>query len=89
LTAIEPSAESGPEIPGLIVTLAAPEVVQLSVVLVPPEMEAGVATNELMMGAGLLAKLAIGAVQPDRSKQAIKRKASVKIENSKEECLVK
>jgi hypothetical protein len=50
LTPVEPLAEEGVMFPGLMVRLAAPDVVQLSVLVPPNVMPVGLAVNELIAG---------------------------------------
>jgi hypothetical protein len=52
LRTTEPLADVDENVPGVTVTLAAPEVVQLSVVLAPATMAAGPAEKEVIVGAG-------------------------------------
>lgn len=50
LTLVVPLAEVDANVPGVIVMVAAPEVVQLSVLIAPREIPVGLAVNELMAG---------------------------------------
>ncbi len=50
---VEPVAEVDAKFPGVMVTLVAPEVAQLSVVLVPAMMLAGLAEKDAMVGAAV------------------------------------
>lgn len=52
LRAIDPFAEVDASVPGDTLTLVAPVVVQLNVVLVPAVMATGLAENEVIVGAG-------------------------------------
>jgi hypothetical protein len=64
LRATEPVAEVDAKLPGVMVTLVGPDVVQLSVVLAPAVIEAGLAVKDAMVGAGSCLTVGIGAVQP-------------------------
>jgi hypothetical protein len=61
---IEPVADVDAKLPGVTVTLVAPEVVQLNVVLLPAVILAGLAENDAMVGAAVFAVLVTGDVQP-------------------------
>jgi hypothetical protein len=61
---IEPVADVDAKLPGVTVTLVAPEVVQLSAALLPAVMLAGLAENDAMVGADAFAVLVTGDVQP-------------------------
>jgi hypothetical protein len=50
LTLVEPLANPDVNVPGAMATLAAPAVVQLSVLLAPEVILAGLAMNELIVG---------------------------------------
>lgn len=50
LTLVEPLAEVDVKVPGVMATLVAPLVTQLSVLLEPEVMLVGLAVNELMVG---------------------------------------
>jgi hypothetical protein len=73
---VEPVAEVDAKFPGVMVTLVAPEVVQLSVVLAPETMLAGLAEKDAMVGAGVCVRGPVdvpfpqptGPTQIDRSK---------------------
>jgi len=64
LSATEPVPEVEAKFPGAMVTLVAPCVFQLSVVLAPAVINAGLAVNEEMVGAGSCFVIGIGEVQP-------------------------
>jgi hypothetical protein len=70
LRATEPLAETDAKVPGVIVMLVAFAVVQLSVVLAPAMMAAGLAEKEEMVGAGASAMVGNGVVQPASPAQA-------------------
>ena len=63
LRATELVAEVDEKLPGIIVTLVAPEVAQLSVVLLPAVIDAGLAENEEIVGIGTCGIVGNGAVQ--------------------------
>jgi hypothetical protein len=50
LTLVEPLADADVNVPGVMAMLAAPAVAQLSVLLEPEVMLAGLAVNEAMLG---------------------------------------
>lgn len=54
LTLAEPLPEVDVNVPGVIATLAAPEVTQLRVLLEPELMPAGLAVNDPIVGFGVL-----------------------------------
>lgn len=60
----EPVAELDAKLPGVMVTLVAPCAVQLSVVLAPAVMAAGLAANEAMAGTGSCLMVGNGDVHP-------------------------
>lgn len=64
LSATDPVAELEAKLPGVTVTLVAPEADQLSVVLAPAVMAAGLAVNEAMVGVGSCLMVGNGEVQP-------------------------
>jgi hypothetical protein len=73
LRTTEPLADVVENVPGVTVTLVAPEVVQLSVVLAPAMIAAGPAEKEVMVGAGTSLTAGDGAVQPASPAQADRR----------------
>jgi hypothetical protein len=50
---IVPLAEVDPNVPGLTLTLVAPVAAQLNVVLVPAVIAAGLAVNDVIVGAAI------------------------------------
>jgi hypothetical protein len=70
LSATEPVPEVEAKFPGAMVTLVAPCVFQLSVVLAPAVINAGLAVNEEIVGAGSCFVIGIGEVQPAIPKHA-------------------
>ena len=64
LTTIDAFADAETELPGEMVTLVAPDVVQLRVVLPPTVIAAGLAANEMTVGAEAVAGTLTGEVQP-------------------------
>jgi hypothetical protein len=61
---VEPVAEVDAKLPGVMVTLVAPEVAQLSVVSVPEVMLAGLAEKDAMVGAGVCVTVPVDAPFP-------------------------
>ena len=64
LSTIDPLDDVDAKVPGVTVTLVAPVAVQLSVVLVPAVMAAGLAVNAEIVGAGTCGVVGNGDVQP-------------------------
>jgi hypothetical protein len=64
LSATDPVPEVEAKFPGAMVTLVAPVVLQLSVVLAPLVIDAGLAAKEAMVGVGSCLVVGIGAVHP-------------------------
>lgn len=64
LNGTEPLADVAAKLPGVIATLVAPEVAQLSVVPAPAVMAVGLALNDAIAGAGSCLTVGIGAVHP-------------------------
>ncbi len=64
LRVTEPLAAVDEKLPGVTVMAVAPDVAQLTVVLAPATIEAGLAPNEAMVGSGTCTVVGVGAVQP-------------------------
>jgi hypothetical protein len=67
LTLVEPLDEVEVNVPGVIAMLVAPVMFQLSVLLAPAVMVAGLAANELMVGApaGVTVTVAVDVAEPE------------------------
>ena len=78
---VEPVAEVDAKLPGVMVTLVAPEVAQLSVVLVPAMMLAGRAEKDAMVGAAVCVTGPVDAPfpQPTGPPQVERSKANPQI----------
>jgi hypothetical protein len=95
-TLVEPLAEVEVNVPGVMLMLAAPVVVQLSVLLAPELIVAGFAPKELIVGCGELPPEELDAPpQPASPTEAERRRVSVSfpillsrrgIENVDESC---
>jgi len=67
LTVVDPLAELDVKVPGVMAMLVAPVVAQLSVLLAPEAMLAGLAVNELIeggVGAAVTVTLAVAVTEP-------------------------
>jgi hypothetical protein len=78
---VEPVAEVDAKFPGVMVTLVAPEVAQLSVVLVPEMMFVGLAEKDAMLGAAVCVTGPVDAPfpQPTGPPQVERSKANPQI----------
>ena len=72
LRTTDPLADVDANVPGVMATLVAPKAVQLRVVVEPAIMPAGLAENELMVGAATSLVVGKFCVQPASPAQAVR-----------------
>jgi hypothetical protein len=72
LRTTDPLADVDANVPGVMATLVAPAVAQLTVVVVPLMIDAGLAEKELMVGAATCLRVGIFCVQPASAAKADK-----------------
>lgn len=81
LTLIDPVAEVEVNVPGVMATLVAPEVVQLNVLLAPELMPVGLAANAEIVGLDPLVE-----DEPDVAPHSISPRQARRISTSRQKC---